>query len=140
MGKDCDPHGRGECRASTGMHGATTLRDNEADTTAVDDRDIRQRGDTTKSGILDLLAIEVRRRIELLRPLCGPYLSVFAHAGNVLENSSTNGSAGVILYRGRPITPAARSFRVLANALACLAFRKGGVRYLGLHFDSRDPR
>jgi hypothetical protein len=33
----------------------------------------------------------------------------------------------------------ATSFNTLAEALACLSFRPGGVRYLGLHFEARHP-
>lgn len=114
-----------------------TAQKAESGTTAITDNDIRRKTESTEVDIVDRLKMEVRDRIELLRPLCGPHLSVFAHARHVIENCSTNGSASAILYRGRPITQPGHAFRVLADALACLAFRKGGVNFLGLHFDAR---
>ncbi len=112
-------------------------QDRETGTTAVADAGTRRTGEPGHSAVIDRLDHAVRSRIELLRPLCGPHLTVFAHARHILERYSANGSAGIILCDGKLVLPAGRAFHLLADSLACLAYRKGGVKFLGLHFDPR---
>jgi len=45
----------------------------------------------------------------------------------------------VILYKSKKKGQTAAAFNSLAEGIACLAFARGGVRFLGLHFEARHP-